>query len=84
MALIRKFRQAELRVILAIINDAAQVYRGVIPADRWRDPYMPPEELEQEIAESVIFWVAEEEGGVAGGDGDSGQRRSRSGTPRLH
>ncbi len=48
--------------MLAIINDAAQAYRGVIPADRWREPYMPRDELEKEIAEGVTFWVAEEEG----------------------
>ncbi len=48
--------------MLAIVNAAAQAYRGVIPADRWRDPYMPSDELEKEIAEGVIFWVAEEDG----------------------
>lgn len=52
--------------MLAIINDAAQAYRGVIPADRWREPYMPPDELENEIAEGITFWVAEEEGRLLG------------------
>jgi N-acetylglutamate synthase-like GNAT family acetyltransferase len=52
--------------MLAIINDAAQAYRGVIPADRWREPYMPRDELEKEITEGVIFWVAEEEGCLLG------------------
>ena len=46
--------------MLAIVNDAAQAYRGVIPADRWREPYMPADELEKEIADGVVFWVAEE------------------------
>src|SRR3990172_7475839 len=75
MLLIRKFRQADLRVMLKIINDAAQAYRGVIPADRWQDPYMPAEELEQEIAQGVIFWVAEEKGCLLGvmGIQDKGQ-----------
>jgi N-acetylglutamate synthase-like GNAT family acetyltransferase len=56
-------RKAELRdreTILAIINDAAQIYRGVIPADRWHEPYMPRQELESEIAHGVEFWVAED------------------------
>lgn len=44
--------------MLAIINDAAQAYRGVIPADRWHEPYMPRAELEREIAAGVVFWVA--------------------------
>jgi GNAT superfamily N-acetyltransferase len=40
----------------AIINDAAQAYRGIIPSDRWRDPYMPMEELISEVADGVQFW----------------------------
>jgi len=62
MALIRKSREADSAEMLAIVNAAAQAYRGVIPADRWRDPYMPSDELEKEIADGVIFWVAEEDG----------------------
>lgn len=66
MVLIRKIREADLGATLAIVNAAAQAYRGVIPADRWREPYMPPEELEKEIADGVIFWVAEEDGRLSG------------------
>lgn len=62
MALIRKSREADAAAMLAVINTAAQAYRGVIPADRWHEPYMPPEEMEKEIADGVIFWVAEEDG----------------------
>ena len=46
--------------MLAIVNDAAQAYRGVIPADRWHEPYMPKDELLSEIRAGVVFWVAEE------------------------
>jgi N-acetylglutamate synthase-like GNAT family acetyltransferase len=59
--LIRKSVDADLATILAIVNDGAQAYRGVIPADRWHDPYMPKDELEREIAAGVVFWVAEED-----------------------
>jgi len=52
--------------MLAIVNDAAQAYRGVIPADRWREPYMPLDELVNEIADGVVFWVAEEDGSLLG------------------
>ena len=52
--------------LLAVINDAAQAYRGVIPADRWHEPYMPREELEREIAAGVAFFVCEENSRVAG------------------
>ena len=66
MALIRKSRTADLAAMLAIINDAAQAYCGIIPADRWHEPYMPQDELEKEIADGVIFWVAEEDGRLSG------------------
>ena len=52
--------------MLAIINAAAEAYRGVIPADRWHEPYMPREEFEGEIADGVRFWVAEEDGVMLG------------------
>jgi N-acetylglutamate synthase-like GNAT family acetyltransferase len=52
--------------MLAIVNAAAQAYRGVIPADRWREPYMPPDELEKEIVDGVVFWVMEEDGRLLG------------------
>jgi N-acetylglutamate synthase-like GNAT family acetyltransferase len=59
---IRKSEEADFAAMLAIINDAAQAYRGVIPADRWQEPYMPRDHLAAEIAEGVVFWVAEQEG----------------------
>jgi N-acetylglutamate synthase-like GNAT family acetyltransferase len=66
MRLVRQFRQPDLAAMLAIVNDAAQAYRGVIPADRWREPYMPLEELVAEISDGVMFWVAEEAGRLVG------------------
>lgn len=56
---IRPARDDERDAILAIVNAAAEAYRGVIPADRWREPYMPREELDAEIAAGVAFWVCE-------------------------
>ena len=44
--------------MLAIINDAAVAYRGVIPADRWHEPYMPMPELQSEIGKGVRFYCA--------------------------
>jgi N-acetylglutamate synthase-like GNAT family acetyltransferase len=64
--LIRKSRTEDFEAILAIVNDAAQAYRGVIPDDRWHEPYMASEELSSEIADGVVFWVVEDEGGVVG------------------
>jgi N-acetylglutamate synthase-like GNAT family acetyltransferase len=64
--LIRGSIEADFPAILGIINDAANAYRGVIPADRWHEPYMSADALEQEIADGVVFWVAEQQGTVAG------------------
>ena len=52
--------------MLAIINAAAEAYRGVIPADRWHDPYMPADELDSEIAAGVTFWGYEDNGELLG------------------
>jgi len=69
MVMIRKSVDADVPAILAIINDAARAYRGVIPADQWHEPYMPKEHLENEISKGVVFWVAEEDGRLLGAMG---------------
>jgi GNAT superfamily N-acetyltransferase len=66
VARIRRCRDDERAAILEIVNAAAEAYRGVIPADRWRDPYMPGEELDHEIAAGVVFWGYEEDGALVG------------------
>lgn len=53
---------ADFEDIYAIVNDAASAYRGVIPADRWHEPYMPREELRTEIDAGVVFWGLREKG----------------------
>jgi GNAT superfamily N-acetyltransferase len=63
MSTIRPCRHDERAAILAIVNAAAEAYRGVIPADRWREPYMPPHELDHEIAAGVAFWGYEADDG---------------------
>ena len=64
--LIRQSVESDFAGILGIINDAAVAYRGVIPADRWHDPYMSASDLETQIAEGVVFWIAEQEGRLSG------------------
>ncbi|HZP92989.1 MAG TPA: GNAT family N-acetyltransferase [Burkholderiales bacterium] len=66
MTTIRESRPSDFGAILALINDAARAYRGVIPADRWREPYMPAEGLKKEIADSVAFHVAEQDRRLVG------------------
>jgi GNAT superfamily N-acetyltransferase len=64
--LVRQSVPEDFQAILGIVNDAAQAYREVIPEDRWHDPYMPADELAKEIADGVVFWVAEDEGHLLG------------------
>ena len=66
MYTVRPCRKDERSVISEIINAAAEVYRGVIPADRWHDPYMSLLELDSEISAGVAFWAYEYEGEVIG------------------
>ena len=55
-AMIRPCEKSDFETIYVIINDAAQVYKGVIPVDRWKVPYMSRRELKNEIDEGVSFW----------------------------
>ena len=63
---IRPCHDGERADILAIVNSAAEAYRGVIPADRWHEPYMPSGVLDHEIAAGVTFWGYEAEGALVG------------------
>jgi GNAT superfamily N-acetyltransferase len=64
--MIRRCRYEEFDAILAIINRAAERYRGVIPADRWHEPYMPAGELNAQISAGVEFWGKDEDGELIG------------------
>ena len=66
MTTIRPCRPGERATILAIVNAAAEAYRGVIPSDRWHEPYMSAEELDREIAAGVAFWGYEADGTLPG------------------
>ena len=66
MTTIRPCRDDDRAAILLIVNAAAQAYRGVIPADRWHEPYMPADEFDHEIAAGAAFWGYEENGTLIG------------------
>jgi GNAT superfamily N-acetyltransferase len=66
MTNIRLCRDGDRSAILAIINSAAEAYRGVIPADGWHEPYMSGHELDSEIAGGVVFWGYEEDERLVG------------------
>ncbi|MFX1466788.1 MAG: GNAT family N-acetyltransferase, partial [Promethearchaeota archaeon] len=59
--MIRSLSSKDFDVIFRIINDAAQAYKGIIPADRWKEPYMPMDELKEELEAGVIFFGWQEE-----------------------
>jgi N-acetylglutamate synthase-like GNAT family acetyltransferase len=63
---IRRCNENDFQAIWQIINDGAQAYKGVIPPDRWKDPYMSREELRHEIREGVEFSGFEEDGELTG------------------
>jgi GNAT superfamily N-acetyltransferase len=63
---IRRCRDHEREAILGLVNAAAEAYRGVIPADRWHEPYMTSGELEGELAAGVAFWGYEADGALVG------------------
>jgi GNAT superfamily N-acetyltransferase len=63
---IRAAAPQDLKSIYAIIDDASRRYKGVIPDDRWKEPYMPWDELIHEIRSGVEFWVFEDYSGITG------------------
>jgi N-acetylglutamate synthase-like GNAT family acetyltransferase len=65
-AMIRDCSTADHETMLAVVNDAARAYRGVIPEDRLHDPYMSIDQLRREIADGVAFSAAERGGILVG------------------
>ena len=63
--MIRPCDERDLDAIYAIINEAARAYDGLIPADRYHQPYMPMPELQRE-ASRITFYGFEEDGRLTG------------------
>jgi N-acetylglutamate synthase-like GNAT family acetyltransferase len=64
--MIRPCDTLDIELINEIVNDGARAYKGMIPKDRWREPYMSTSELQHEIDRNVAFWGYEENGSLAG------------------
>ena len=64
--MIRASAESDYQAILSIINAAAEAYRGIIPPDRWKEPYMPGHELAHEVAAGGKFQIFEEDGALKG------------------
>ena len=54
--MIRQYNNIDFEAIREVINDASQAYKGIIPAECWKKPYMSKKELRCEIEEGLIFW----------------------------
>ncbi|MGA2617156.1 MAG: GNAT family N-acetyltransferase [Thermoguttaceae bacterium] len=65
-SMMRPCNDADFDTIVSIINEAAEAYRDVIPADRWHEPYMSREELRHEIHSGVRFWGWQAAGELVG------------------
>ena len=64
--MIQRLLLSDFQSIFEVVNDAAQSYKGVIPADRWKEPYMQAEEVKAEIADGVDFYGWRENGALIG------------------
>lgn len=64
--MIRPVRDDELEVVLGVINEGAQAYKGEIPPDCWHEPYMSRKELLGEIGAGVMFFSYEIESRLLG------------------
>ena len=64
--MIRNATESDYSAILEVINDAAMAYKGIIPADRWHEPYMTRAELEAQVEEGVHFICSLEDGKLVG------------------
>ena len=64
--MIRQCNHNDFEAICTIINDAAEAYKGIIPEDQWKVPYMSKDELQREIDDGVVFWGLEESGTLIG------------------
>ena len=54
--MIYKLSLSEFDAIFKVVNNAAQAFKGVIPEDRWREPYMSVRELSSEFESGVEFY----------------------------
>jgi GNAT superfamily N-acetyltransferase len=62
--MIRKLTDADFQALLTVVNEAAVAYRGKIPMDRWKEPFMPAQELKEEIRSGVQFFGYTENGSI--------------------
>ena len=52
----KKITDQDFKKILEVINQSAIVYKGKIPVDCWKEPYMHVQELKEDIDGRVQFY----------------------------
>jgi N-acetylglutamate synthase-like GNAT family acetyltransferase len=64
--MIRKCTASDFERIYEIINNGAQAYKGFIPAEYWKEPYMSRDELRHELDDGIEMWGYEKNGELVG------------------
>ncbi len=82
--MIRKLSDTDFQTIFEIVNDAAVAYKGKIPEDCYKTPYMPQEELREEIEAGVQFYGIHRKRRLSRSYGNSNRRRCYPNPPCLH
>ena len=54
--MISEYKKTDTSKILYIINDASLRYKGIIPDDCWKEPYMSEQELIDEFSDGVRIY----------------------------
>ena len=54
--MISEYKKTDTSKILNIVNDASIKYKGVIPDDCWKEPYMSEQELIDEFSDGVRIY----------------------------
>ena len=54
--MISEYKKTDTSKILNIINDASLRYKGIIPDDCWRQPYMSESKLSEEFSDGVRMY----------------------------
>jgi len=64
--MIRICNNSDFDKIYEIINDAAGVYKGIIPTEYWKVPYMSEDELRRDLDDGIELYGYEENGELVG------------------
>ncbi len=64
--MIRLCNEEDFDEIWTIVNDGASAYRGIIPADRWSEPYMTQEVLDVTLIRHAYVRTTKRRSGLGG------------------